>query len=138
MRTFSRDHWNEAQQAWKDGDYSDEWKPYRHQAAMRGMLYPPIGTKWDSWEDDDPSDRAMLIRAIRETPSLVQSAISRAHSWPEVVAYIVRRRDQWRDELAERERDEKRRVVDDTPRSSLVAIGGIFEKVAESVGYVRE
>src|SRR5512146_1944784 len=94
--TFSRSHWEAALQAWQDGEFSDEWKPWRHEAAMRGMIYPPEGTKWDSWEDDEPSQRAMLIRAIRETPSLLHTAIARSRSWYDVIAYIVRERDDWR------------------------------------------
>lgn len=104
---------------------------------MRGMLYPPLGTKWDSWEDDDPSDRAMLIRAIREAPSLLRAAINRAHSWPEVVAYVIRQRDDWKDEMDLLARDAKRNRDDADPRESMVAIGSVFEKVAESMGYVR-
>ena len=118
-RTFSREAWTESQQLWHDGKFSDEWRDYRHQAAMRGILYPPEGTRWDSWEDDEPSQRAMLIRAIRETPALTREAISRSRSWGDVIAYIIRRRDEWREDLAARERHIS---ADPTPHQAMQSV----------------
>ena len=129
-RSFSRDSWNEAQAMWRAGDFSHEWRPFRHQAAMRGMLYPPEGTKWDSWEDDEPSQRAMLIRAIRETPSLLSEAIARSRTWGDVIAYILRRRDDWRAEIAEHAR-----IIDEdrpTHRQAVMSIAQILTRIEES------
>lgn len=133
MRTFSRDQWTEAQALWNDGHFSEEWKPFRHAAAMRGMLYPPAGDQFDSWEDDEPSQRAMLIRAIRETPSLLTAAIGHSKSWGEVVAYVLRRRDEWRDELAEHERDQTRHQdnVRDN-RESTLSLKAILNRIGDS------
>ena len=64
MRTFSSTHWQAALDAWTAGDFSDEWRPYRHEAAMRGMIYPPEGTRFDSWDDPEPSQRALLARPL--------------------------------------------------------------------------
>jgi len=93
MRTFSRANWQEAQALWREGEFSDEWKPYRHEAAMRGMLYPPTGTKYDGWDEDEPSQRAVLIRAIRETPQALHLAIARSHTWSQVIAILLGQRD---------------------------------------------
>lgn len=127
-RTFSQEHWSAALQAWKDGNFSAEWKPYRHQAAMRGMIYPPEGTEFDSWEDDEPSQRAILIRAIRETPNLLTRAIERGRSWGAVIGYIIAERDEWRAEL--------RRVspLRDEPdeREAVVALSRIIQRIAQS------
>lgn len=130
--TFSRDHWNAALQAWTDGDFSDEWKPFRHEAAMRGVIYPPEGTKWDTWDDDEPSQRAMLIRAIRETPNLLHRAIAHNRSWYDVIAYITRERDDWRAEQARSDRwtDEHRDEAD--PHEATVALKRIIERIRES------
>lgn len=117
-RTFSRSHWEAALEAWDAGKFSDEWKPYRHEAAMRGMIYPPEGSRFDSWEDDDPSERAMLIRAIRETPNLLHRAIAERKSWSGVVAYIVRERDEWRAEVTRHERALEQRTRRSRARSS--------------------
>ena len=133
MRTFSQEHWSGALEAWTDGEFSDEWKPYRHQAAMRGMIYPPEGTKWDSWEDDEPSQRAMLIRGIRETPTLMHEAISRSRTWGDVVAYIIHRRDEWRDELADKDRETARRHLDEPDaRQATSSLKAIIERIADS------
>lgn len=131
MRTFSRDQWTEAQELWLD--FSDEWKPYRHQAAMRGMLYPPDGTRFDSWEDDEPSQRAQLIRAIRETPLLLRQAIGRCSSWFDVIAYVNGRRDERRLEV---DRDEaqlaRKRMDEDAPVESAMALKSILRRIGDS------
>jgi len=128
MKTYSRDHWEAALDAWRTGGFSDEWKPWRHQAAMRGILYPPEGTRWDSWEDDDPSERAILIRAIRETPALLSRAIEARSSWAGVIAYIVRERDDWRAQIGRTavEWDEP------DPREASVSLKRIIERIGAS------
>lgn len=131
MRTFSRDAWNEAQDLWLD--FSAEWKPWRHKAAMRGMLYPPEGTRWDSWDDDEPSQRAMLIRAMRETPKLLDVAISRSRSWGAVIAYVIARRDEMRSDLDERDRAMTRRRADEPDgRQSTSALKAILNRIGDS------
>lgn len=134
MRTFGRESWNAAQQAWRDGEFSHEWRETRHRAAMRGMIYPPEGSKWDSWEDEAPSQRAMLIRAIRETPSLLEEAIAHSRTWFEVIAYITRRRDDWRSETNARIRDDERRAIEDQPdhREAAMSISQIIKRIGES------
>lgn len=131
MRTFSRDQWVEAQSLWESGKFSDEWKPFRHEAAMRGMLYPPAGDRFDNWEADEPSQRAMLIRAIRESPGLLHQAIARSKTWGEVVAYVIRQRDDWREELdlrdRQREQERPHRV------SEVMSIGQILARLRDSV-----
>ena len=128
MRTFSRSDWDAAQDAWCD--FSPEWREVRHQAAMRGMLYPPSGTKWDSWDDDEPSQRAILIRAIRETPELLSRCIDRSRSWHDVVQKLIA------------ERDGVRRNVDDaerllhfdkpTDRQAVTALKSILQRIWNS------
>lgn len=135
MRTFDRTHWEAALQAWTEGDFSDEWREFRHAAVMRGMIYPPEGTNWDSWEDDEPSQRAILIRAIRETPTLLMRAIANSRTWGDVIAYVIRRRDDMRAEL-----DARERLVDfdeTTPRQAVMSLGAIIERLADSKGVVR-
>lgn len=134
MRTFSRADWDAAQDQWKAGQFSPEWREYRHQAAMRGMIYPPEGDRHDSWEDDEPSQRAMLIRAIRETPKLTSEAIGRSKNWGEVIAYILARRDEWRDELTVKDRDVARRKAADSPtyRQTMQSIAQIIERIEQS------
>lgn len=140
MRTFSRADWETAQAAWDSGEFSDEWKPFRHQAAMGGLVFPPDGTRWDSWEDDSPSQRAMLIRAIREQPSLLRSCITGARSWSQVLDRLLAKRDDWREEQREREADAARQRAADEPRrgQAAMSVGKIIDRMAESLGYSRE
>lgn len=98
MRTFTRSQLEEADAAWTAGEFSDEWSHIRRRAAAGGLIYPPAGSKWDSWDDDSPSQRAMLVRAIRETPRLLDRCVVGARSWSEVLTRLLRVRDEWRDE----------------------------------------
>lgn len=133
MRTFSRAAFDEAARLWADGEFSDEWKPYRHRAAMRGFIYPPDGTKWDSWSDDEPSQRAMLVRAIRETPKLLEAAIDRSGSWGEAIAFLLARRDEWRDELDVVDREiAHRRHGESTRVTSAMSLKAIITRIGQS------
>lgn len=132
MRTFSRDDWEAAQADWLD--FSDEWKGVRHQAAMRGILYPPSGSRFDSWEDDSPSQRAILIRAIRETPKMLAECVARSRSWSEVIDKLIGRRDDWREEMARKEAEAARQRAADEPvrRDALLSIREIVQRIADS------
>src|SRR5690349_9977420 len=88
MRTYSRADFLAAKDAWRDFDDAD-WRPFRERAAERGMLYPPSGSRFDSWEDPKPSQRAILYRAIVDTPEALMDAINECRSWSEVVAKIL-------------------------------------------------
>lgn len=118
VRTFSRAAWQEAQAAWDAGEFSDEWPPFRELAARHGMLYPPAGTRWDSWEDDQPSQRAILVRAIRDTPTVLRACIERSSSWSQVIEMLIaaigdeRQRATTRDdEIAARRRERPGRIA---------------------------
>ena len=130
MRTYTRAAWDEAQELWRTGDFSDEWKPWRHEAAMAGIVYPPEGTKWDSWEDDPPSDRAMLVRAIRETPALLHRCIPGARSWAEVAVRLIRARDEWRADLVIRERWDDRE--DAGHIESAASLANVIRRIEDS------
>ncbi|MBE3073133.1 MAG: hypothetical protein IMZ67_09175 [Acidobacteria bacterium] len=129
MKTFSPDSWNAAQDAWTDGEFSSEWRDARHVMAMNGCIYPPTGTRFDSWEDDAPSQRAILIRAIRETPGLLATSMRGAPSWSKVIERLMRARDDWRDEMRAEEGDDTDRVVD---RSAPVTIAAVLKRIADS------
>ena len=94
MRTYPRAVWEEAQREWAEGEFGEEWRDARHAMAMRGWIHPPEGTQWDSWDDDQPSQRALLIRAIRETPQALMVAIGRSRNWSDAIAQVLA----WRDD----------------------------------------
>lgn len=128
MRTYSRQDLDRSRELWSD--FSSEWEPYRRLAAERGMLYPPNGTKLDSWADDEPSQRALLIRAIRETPTLLRQAILRSSSWSEVIGKLNRQRDEWA-ELDELEITHRRRDRD-TPSQAVQSLASILDRIRDS------
>lgn len=129
MRTFTRAELDESRAAWDAGDFSDEWRGIRHKAAMGGIIYPPAGTKWDSWEDDSPSQRAMLIRAIRETPKLLDKCVVGAKSWHEVISRLTFARDGIRLEADEADRDEYHRRDVADHREAVKSIAAILERI---------
>jgi hypothetical protein len=134
MRTFTRAELDDANRAWDEGDFSREWRDIRHKAAMGGLIYPPSGTKWDSWEDDSPSQRAILIRAIRETPKLLERCVIRAPSWRVVIERLVADRDVWRDELDAKERAARRRHAEENPThtESVMSLSTILRRIGDS------
>lgn len=133
VRTYSRSDYMASLAAWDEGAFSAEWKPWRHRAAMEcGIIFPPSGTPFDSWEDDSPSQRAILIRAIRETPRLLDRAMKGATSWGQVVERLLRDRDRMREDLRARE---VRQPADDEPlrpQEAAVSLKRILDRIAES------
>lgn len=136
-RTFTREQIEGSRRAWELGEFSAEWRPWRHLAAMEaGILFPPSGTRWDSWDDDQPSERALIVRAMRETPQALRAAILSpgVHSWSSVVAIITRGRDRLGDAADERERDWSRSKE---RRGQPVRMGETLGVVADSIGVTR-
>ena len=135
-RTYSREQWENAQLAWRVGEFSGEWASWRHLAAMEaGIIDAPSGTKLDSWGDDDPSERALLIRAIRETPEALRLAITtpNVHAWSNVIAILTRGRDERHHDVERSERDdERRRTEEGTPRQATYALRSILDIVGQS------
>src|SRR5690242_12422423 len=99
MRTYSRDAFLEAKALWGAGEFGPEWLFYRQVAADRGFIYPPEGTRWDSWEDAEPSQRAMVYRAIQDTPKALTEVIRQSGSWSEVVRKLLAGRDSRREDV---------------------------------------
>lgn len=134
MRTYSRESFTEAGRLWIEGQFSKEWKPWRHRAAMRGFIYPPVGTAMDSWGDDEPSQRAVIVRAIRETPKLLTRAIDHSRSWGEVYAYLIKHLNEDRDlaEQADRETARRRLEAEGGPREAASSIKAILNRIGDS------
>lgn len=134
MTTYSRATWQEAQAAWDAGEFSDEWTPFRSLAARQGILYPPTGTQRDSWEDDEPSARAILIRAIRETPKLLARCIRGSRSWSMVIGRLTSARDDWRAQLAQAEAiaEQQRRAEKPDRHEAPQLLGEIMRRAATS------
>lgn len=132
-RTFTPDQFHASRTAWDaSGPWSAEWKPWRHMAAMEaGIIFPPDGTAWDSWDDDSPSQRAILVRAIRETPQALAAAIRApgVRSWGDVIARIIGQRVRLAEAAEERERDWRMAKA----RRSPTRIGETLAAVVDSL-----
>lgn len=136
QRTYDRDTMLRSRAAWDAGDFGPEWRPWRHLAAMRaGIIFPPDGTAWDSWSDDSPSQRAILIRAIRETPTALRRAIEApgVRSWAAVIERLLRHRDRLADDADQRELDWSRTKRTPTP----TPLADVLGTVADSLGVTR-
>lgn len=133
-RTFSYADWHEAQRQWAEGEFSDEWRNLRHTMAMQGCIFPPAGSRFDSWEDDQPSQRAILIRAIRETPQLLARCTRNARSWSQVIDRLIRARDEWREEQRRQWEDDERPIRRQVPHH----IGALLPSVADALGLELE
>ena len=133
MRTFSREAFLEARAAWDGGEFGPEWGMFRNVAGDRGYIYPPAGTRWDSWEDDQPSQRAIIHRAIEETPKLLVEVMRQSNSWSNVIARLTQRRDAMREDANVRDQQDGWDRKDElTPRQATQTILGILERVWES------
>lgn len=131
--TFSRETFLKAKAAWAEGEYGAAWEFYRHAAADRGFIFPPSGTKWDSWEDDEPSQRAIVYRAIEETPQLLQDAIRHSRSWSQVVGKLTQARDSMRDDADLRGlQDEWDRQDEPSARQALNSLATIIDRIRDS------
>ena len=129
MRTYSREQFLAAKAAWDDFDR--EWEPYRVEAAERGMLFPPSGSKFDSWEDPKPSQRAIIYRAIADTPATLIDAIRESRSWSEVIGKVFRDMEVRREDVELQERDaawDRRQY-----RGPMESIGAIVGRVRDSL-----
>jgi hypothetical protein len=132
VKTYSREDWERAQVEWEG--FSSEWRDARHQAAMRGILFPPSGGPFDSWGDDEPSQRAILIRAIRETPKLLAVAISRSQSWAQVVRIVLVTYNEGAEESRlQDERENRRKVLEEADgREATMALKQIMTRIENS------
>jgi hypothetical protein len=132
VRTFDRETWLRARDAWEAGRFGSEWNDWRNLAGKAGIIFPPDGTPDDPWSADSPSQRAILIRAIRETPRLLRRAITApgVHSWSDVIERLLLGRDRIAADVEQREYDWS---VTKARRGAMVPVGDVVETVRDSL-----
>ncbi len=126
MKTYSRDAFLAARRAWAEGGFGADWEPFRDIAAQRGFLWPPNGTDSDDRDAGSPSQRAIVWRAICDTPRWLAETMRHCDSWSMVVGAILAHEEGMREDATYRERDadgerEFRRVY-----GSMTAAGTII------------
>lgn len=136
-RTFTREQLEASRAAWDAGEYGPEWRDWRHLAAMRsGIIDPPTGTRWDSWADDEPSERSLVVRAMREQPTALRAALTsgRCHTWAQVVREVLQLRDRLADDADERayQADAEKRDHGLTPSQATYRLAEILDVVGGS------
>ena len=132
MRTYRREDLTASRRAWDEGDFGPEWRPYRELAGHNGLLYPPSGTKWDSWEDERPSQRALLFRALVDTPRLLRGALIGSRTWSQVLTKLLLDRDALRaraDQIGRVTSDE--RAPEPTRRAAFETIRQILRRITQ-------
>lgn len=132
QRTYDRETYLRARDAWDAGRFGLEWPDWRGLAGKAGIIFPPDGSPDDSWSDPRPSQRALVYRAIRETPRLLRWALTRPgiQSWGDVIEKLLEGRDAMGIEGDRREAEWN--AVKRTP--APVRIGDIVATIGDSLG----
>lgn len=132
MTTYSRATYQEAQAAWADGDYGWQWQAIRRIAADRGFLYPPSGSAHDDRDAEQPSQRAIVWRALQDNPTATEAIVRRSRSWSQVVDQIIGLELRLRDEAGLTERDAAWGRDDPTHRESVLSLASILGRIEDS------
>lgn len=137
MRTYSRSEWLAADAAWHElmprPSQLALWAGIRKAAAARGFIYPPTGTRWDSWADDQPSQFALIARETVDNPSRLMAAITCSFSWAQVIHRLVRQRDDIWEDTELRERDAAwDRTLQPSHSEAAMTVGQILRRMADS------
>lgn len=125
-RGFTYAELEASREAWeafyRDGLHASEvpaararWRDARHTMALRGHIDPPHGSGRDSWGDDGQlTQRAVIVRAMRDTPALFSRSLSAASSWGDLCRLLIAgrvglevdalERETWADQDAEPDR----------------------------------
>lgn len=139
MKTYDRDTFVRARAAWDEGAFGPAWSELRRISWERGFPFPPAGTEWDSVEDAEPSQRAIVWHWLEDRPVETTATVARSWSWSQVVRALMGMAERVRDDvdLAEREdawdRDHNRA----RPRDDTLALAAILRRLGDSVGVER-
>ena len=130
-RTYSRDDWFRAKAEWEDFDY--HWNTIRQLARDAGMIFPPSGTKHDDRDAENPSQRAIVYRALIDNPRELHKIIARCRSWNGVVASIIGLETRLRLDADDLERDVRfDKARDPDHIESAQALSSILNRIRES------
>lgn len=133
MRTFDRETYQRAEWEWFTGDFGWEWSGLRRIASEQGFIFPPVGTKHDQRDADEPSQRAIIYRALVDNPSRTEDIVRRSHSWNEVVAGIFGMERRLADDADELERDIAwERKDEPNDKEAAMTLKAILNRIGDS------
>lgn len=131
-RTYSREDWFQAKAKWES--FGPRWAGVRRAAADRGILFPPSGTAHDDRDAAEPSQRAIVWRALEDNPTELHRIIGRSRSWNGVVAGIIGLEARLREDADWRDRDTAADKADlPTHREAAMSLAAILRRVEDSV-----
>jgi hypothetical protein len=132
MRTYSRQAFEEARELWKD--YGWQWNRVRELAASRGFIYPPSGSRHDDRDAAEPSQRAIIWRALEEQPTELYAIVGRSSSWFDVTDRIIGLEARLREDANYSEKDAAL-SKDEQPNEheSLQSLASIVGRIADSL-----
>lgn len=138
MRTYLPETFRAAKAQWDAGHFGSAWNRIRSIAATKGYIYPPTGSEHDDRDAAEPSQRAIVWRALQDNPRELERIVGRSSSWSQVVDGIFGLEARLAAGATERERDDGwNRKDEPNARQAAQSLGGIVERVAESLGYER-
>lgn len=131
MRTYDRATFLRAQASWEGFDW--EWQALRRTAAAAGIIFAPEGSKWDDRDADEPSQRAIVWRALRDNPAKLDTIVRRSRSWGQVVGGIIGMEASLREDANDRVRDDAWDRQDEaTGRQATQSIAAILTRIGDS------
>lgn len=131
MRTYSRADFLRSRQEW--ADFGREWEWLRKLAINGGMLFPPSGTKHDDRDVPEPSQRAIVYRALVDNPTELRRIVLRSKSWSQVVDGIFGLETRLRGDADDTQRDadwERERRA--SHRQSVMSLAAILQRIEDS------
>lgn len=132
MRTYKADDWHRAQAEWLT--FGAEWAELRQIAAARGLIFPPNGSAHDDRDAENPTQRAIIWRALVDNPTELKRVMRTASSWSQVVDRIIGMESRLRLEAGDLERDAAwDRDHLPTHREAAMSIADIFKRIEESL-----
>jgi hypothetical protein len=132
MRTFDRATFLAAKAEWESGEFGWQWQRIRRIAAEQGFIYPPTGSRHDDRDSEQPSQRAIIWRALEDNPTELEAIVRRAKSWSGVVDRIIGLESRLRTDADYADRD--REFDDPRPdhKQAVHSLAAILERLEAS------
>lgn len=131
MRTYDRETYQRLVKAWEG--FGPEWTAARQACTNAGYPFPPSGSPEDERDDVEPSQRAIVWRALDFRPLRTLDTIRTSRSWSDVVRKIMADEGRLREDATWRARDDDwERGHEITARESTQTLAAILDRIRDS------